>query len=242
MVEIAVFAVCAAIILVGAVGVIAARNPVHSALFLIQTLFGMAVVFISLEAHFLAAVQVVVYAGAIVILFLFVIMLLGVDQSENLNIEPIVGQRFIAGVVGVATFALMLVTLTGSEDAITGQPQATGALGDELTDANNVRQLAETLFTDYVFAFEATAILLTIAVVGAVVLAKRTQGEMLPTPRNTLEIREEAYQARIDARAAQLEANAAESAAADSASSTGEADADLVEASGTGDETDGGDA
>ncbi len=214
MVEIIVFAVCAAIVLVGAVGVIAARNPVHSALFLIQTLFGMAVLFISLEAHFLAAVQVVVYAGAIVILFLFVIMLLGVDQAEDLNIEPIVGQRFIAFIVGAATFVLMVATLAGSSDAITGQRQATGPLGDELTDNNNVRELAEALFTDYVFAFEATAILLTIAVVGAVVLAKRTSGEMLPVPQNTLEIREADYQARVDARAAELEANAAAAAEA----------------------------
>lgn len=236
MVEILVFAVCAAIVLGGAIGVIAASNPVHSALFLIQTLFGMAVLFISLEAHFLAAVQVVVYAGAIVILFVFVIMLLGVDQAEDLSVEPIVGQRSIAVIIGLATFVLMLVTLNGTDEVITGRPASTQALQDELTESN-VRQLAESLFTDYIFAFEATAILLTIAVVGAVVLARRTAGDMLPVGENTLEIREAAYQARVDARAAELEANAAERAAAGDADEAALVDAatDATEASEGGD-------
>ena len=214
LVEIIVFFVCAAIVLTGAIGVIAARNPVHSALFLIQTLFGMAVLFITLEAHLRAAVQVIVYAGAIVILFLFVIMLLGVDQAENLDIEPIVGQRVIAGVIGVATFVLLLVSIDGSDGAITGASGSTRPIEDELTESN-IRQLAESLFTDYIFAFEATAILLTIAVVGAVVLTRRTKGDLLPVPSNTLEIREADYQARVDARAAELEANAAAAAGAD---------------------------
>ena len=149
-------------------------------------------------------------------------MLLGVDQAEDLSIEPIVGQRSIAVVIGLATFVLMLVTLAGSDQAITGRPGANGAIQDELTEPN-VRQLAESLFTDYIFAFEATAILLTIAVVGAVVLARRTQGEMLPVPANTLELREAAYQARVDARAAEIEANAAEGAAASGDSEGGDA-------------------
>ena len=94
-----VFLVSALIILVGAVGVVASRNPVHSALFLVQTLFGVAVLFVLQDAHFLAAVQVIVYAGAIVILFLFVIMLLGVDRAESLEVEPIAGQRPLAVVI-----------------------------------------------------------------------------------------------------------------------------------------------
>ncbi len=238
MVEVIVFFVCAAIVLGGAAGVIIARNPVHSALFLIQTLFGMAVLFISLEAHFLAAVQVVVYAGAIVILFLFVIMLLGVDQAEDLNIEPIVGQRFVAGILSLGIFFLVTASLVGSEDAITGARGSSGQIVDE-TVKPNVEQLAETLFTDYVFAFEATAILLTIAVVGAVVLARRTKGDMLDTPKNTLEIREENYQARIDARAAELEAEAAGNNSAAEAPDSAEAGDDLVDAA---DATDGGEA
>ena len=81
MAEFITFFFGAAIILAGAIGVVVARNAVHSALFLIQTLLGVAVIFVVQEAHFLAAVQIVVYAGAIVILFLFVIMLLGVDKA-----------------------------------------------------------------------------------------------------------------------------------------------------------------
>ena len=81
MVDALVFFIAAAVCLTGALGVILARNPVHSALMLVMTLFGIAVQFVAQEAHFLAAVQVIVYAGAIVVLFLFVIMLLGVDLS-----------------------------------------------------------------------------------------------------------------------------------------------------------------
>ena len=104
--ETAVFIVCAAIVLAGSLGVVLARNPVHAALSLVGTLFGMAVLFLNLEAHFLAAVQIIVYAGAIVVLFLFVIMLLGVDRLEDLSVEPITGQRTIAILVGLAGFGL----------------------------------------------------------------------------------------------------------------------------------------
>ena len=81
-----VFVVAAAAVLAGALGVILATHPVHSALMLVMTLFGVAVLFVAQQAHFLAAVQVIVYAGAIVVLFLFVIMLLGVDRSENVSV------------------------------------------------------------------------------------------------------------------------------------------------------------
>src|SRR5919205_2436403 len=99
-----VFVAASVIVLTGALGVILAKNPVHSALMLVMTLFGIAVLFVEQEAHFLAAVQVIVYAGAIVVLFLFVIMLLGVDQQENVDVEPLRGQR-------PAAFALGLVAL-----------------------------------------------------------------------------------------------------------------------------------
>src|SRR5665647_2997275 len=87
------FFVAAAIVLSGAIGVVVARNPVHSALMLVMTLFGIAVLFVLQRDDFLAAVQVIVYAGAIVVLFLFVIMFLGVDREENIAAEPLRGQR-----------------------------------------------------------------------------------------------------------------------------------------------------
>ena len=96
----------AAMVVVGAVGVITFRNPVHSAISLILTLLGVAVAFVEQEAHFLAAVQIIVYAGAIVVLFLFVIMFLGVDEREDVSVEPLVGQRPLA-------YASVFVTVGG---------------------------------------------------------------------------------------------------------------------------------
>ena len=94
--EAVTFFLAAIISLAGACGVVFLRNPVHAALSLVATLFGVAIHFINLEAYFVAAVQVIVYAGAIVILFLFVIMLLGVDRAESIKTDPIIGQRQIA--------------------------------------------------------------------------------------------------------------------------------------------------
>ena len=169
--ETAVFIVCAAIVLAGALGVVLARNPVHAALSLVGTLFGMAVLFLNLEAHFLAAVQIIVYAGAIVVLFLFVIMLLGVDRLEDLSVEPIAGQRALAAIVGLGTFGLAVAFLVTGD---IGLPVASAPLTLDITDQySNLRQIADVLFTDYVYAFEATAALLTISVVGAVVMSRR---------------------------------------------------------------------
>src|SRR5438874_12728827 len=100
--DVLVFVVAAAVVIVGALGVVFARNPVHSALMLVMTLFGIAVLFVEQHANFLAAVQVIVYAGAIVVLFLFVIMLLGVDKREAVEVETLRGQRPAAFVLGVA--------------------------------------------------------------------------------------------------------------------------------------------
>ncbi len=170
--ETAVFIVCAAIVLAGALGVVLARNPVHAALSLVGTLFGMAVLFLNLEAHFLAAVQIIVYAGAIVVLFLFVIMLLGVDRLEDLSVEPITGQRALAAIVGLGTFGLAVAFLLSGDIGL----RSVGILKLDIAGTgqySNLRQIADVLFTDYVYAFEATAALLTISVVGAVVMSRR---------------------------------------------------------------------
>jgi NADH-quinone oxidoreductase subunit J len=172
--EAVIFFIGAAIILVGAVGVIAASNPVHSALLLVQTLFGVAVLFVNLEAHFLAAVQVIVYAGAIVILFLFVIMLLGVDRAEELGVEPIAGQRPLAAIAWAGTLGMLLTVVLVTVDGLTGAQSSTGELGD----GPDVNKLGEFLFTKYAFAFEITGLLLTIAVVGAVALSRKPTGEL----------------------------------------------------------------
>ena len=176
MMEVTVFIICSVIVLSGALGVLIARNPVHAALFLVETLFGIAVLFIMLDATFLAAVQVVVYAGAIVILFLFVIMLLGVDKAEDLGIEPISGQRPLTIIIGTSILGLVLTTLLISVNG------PTGTLAPVPEPTTNTKNLGETLFTDHLFAVELTALLLTVAVVGAVSLARRIKGPLQPLP------------------------------------------------------------
>jgi NADH-quinone oxidoreductase subunit J len=164
-----VFVTSAILILVGAIGVISVRNPVHAALSLIMTLFGVAVAFVAQSADFLAAVQIIVYAGAIVVLFLFVIMFLGVDRREHIHFEPLVGQRAFAG-VGVAITVAGLITLMARSHWVTGAVSVSTKLSN---GSGNVKELGTAVFTTYLFAFEATSALLVIAVVGAVLLARR---------------------------------------------------------------------
>lgn len=170
--SVVIFATAALLILLGAAGVVALKNPVHAALSLIMTLFGVAVAFVAQSADFLAAVQIIVYAGAIVVLFLFVIMFLGVDRSEGVRVEPLVGQRALAG-AGVAVTVAGLVTLMAKSNWVTGAFAVSSHGVDVASGQSNVRQLGTSIFTTYLFAFEATAALLIIAVVGAVVLARR---------------------------------------------------------------------
>jgi NADH-quinone oxidoreductase subunit J len=118
-----------------------------------------------------------VYAGAIVILFLFVIMLLGVDRAEDLQIEPLAGQRWIAGVVGLGMVGLLTAAVVSGSDALRlrGEGIADPVAGEN-ADAN-IQQLANSIFSDYVFAFEITSVLLVVAVVGTVLLARRRTGK-----------------------------------------------------------------
>ena len=168
-VDVGTFAVSAAIVLSGAIGVVVARNPVHAALMLVMTLFGVAVLFVLERDPFLAAVQVIVYAGAIVVLFLFVIMFLGVDREENIAVEPLRGQRpLAAGLVLLGTTGLLLLGEVSSWT--TGAPHVAGV---DAGAQSNVYLLGKSVYTTYLFPFEATAALLIIAVVGAVVLARR---------------------------------------------------------------------
>ena len=167
-----VFVTAAALILVGALSVIMVKNPVHAAISLIVTLFGVAVAFVAQSADFLAAVQIIVYAGAIVVLFLFVIMFLGVDRQEGVRVDPLVGQRPFA-LVGVVITVAGLVTLMARSHWVTGATSVANRGAPLASGQYNVRQLGTAVFTTYLFAFEATAVLLIIAVVGAVLLARR---------------------------------------------------------------------
>jgi NADH-quinone oxidoreductase subunit J len=150
---------------------IRARNAVHGALLLVLNFFALAVLYVVLEAHFLAAVQVIVYAGAIMVLFLFVIMLLGVDREENPFEENIRFLRPIAGVVGLGFVGLLTWVLwsTFRRVPFKGLAQANAP--------GNVQALGRTLFTKYLFPFEVASVLLIIAAIGAMILGRRRDEE-----------------------------------------------------------------
>ncbi len=172
--EYVVFFSAALMILGGAVGVITLKNPVHAALGLVLTLFGVAVQFVAQEAHFLAAVQVIVYAGAIVVLFLFVIMLLGVDQAMDLSIEPIPIQRPLAAVMGVGLVGLVGAAIVRARDAVVINSGTGIDVASETGDNDsNILQLATNLYGDHVLAFQLTSVLLVVAVAGTVVLTRK---------------------------------------------------------------------
>jgi NADH-quinone oxidoreductase subunit J len=168
-----VFWVFAPLSVATAVGMIVVRNAVHAALFLVVNFFTIAVMYLLLDAPFLFAVQIVVYAGAIMVLFLFVIMLLGVDKEESLR-DPIPYQRPAAVALGAILLAEIFV-LAGRTWA-TGATSVRGSVRQRVDgqDLGNVQRVARILFTDFLWAFELTAVLLVIAVVGAVVLARRS--------------------------------------------------------------------
>ena len=172
--EYVVFFSAAIMILGGAIGVITLKNTVHAALGLVLTLFGVAVQFVAMEAHFLAAVQVIVYAGAIVVLFLFVIMLLGVDRTNDLSIEPIAAQRPLAAVMAVGLVGLLGAAIVRANDTAVINP-GTGidTAGETGNGDANIQQLAANLYGDHVFAFQLTSVLLIVAVVGTVVLTRK---------------------------------------------------------------------
>lgn len=174
--ELFVFVAASLMVLVGAIGVVTRSHPVHAAMSLVLTLFGVAVIFVSLNAHFLAVVQVIVYAGAIVVLFLFVIMLLGVDRTENLSIEPITAQRPLAIISGLGLVGVVIGAVVASRDSFWSRGGRIDPTTVESPDAN-IRQLARSIFTDKVFAFEVTSVLLLVAVIGTVLMARRIKSQ-----------------------------------------------------------------
>src|SRR6476661_7757889 len=144
--EALIFFICAVAVLAGALGVVLAHNPVHSALFLLLTLVSVAILFLQQDAALVAIIQIVVYASAIVVLFVFVIALLGVDQHESFE-EPSLFQRPAAIALGALLF-LQVVVLAWNHWA-TGAHSVRGKL--QATRSGNVKNLATSLFTDYVW-------------------------------------------------------------------------------------------
>ena len=158
-----VFFIFAGAAVAGALVMVLARNPVHSAIGLLTTMFSIAVFYVLQDAHFVAAIQVLVYAGAVMTLFLFVIMLIGVDKSDD-HTERIPYQRPLAIIVTGGLAAVILIA--GSQAWITaGSPFAVEELN------GTIEVVADALFGTWVLAFLSTIFLLTIAAVGAIALA-----------------------------------------------------------------------
>lgn len=162
------FWVLAPLALLGAVGMVLARNAVHSALWLVLTMLCLGAFYVIQSGPFIGLVQIIVYTGAIMMLFLFVLMLVGRDATDSL-IETLRGQRVAAVVLGLAFAALIG---TGLNRAIGG----TTAVGlAQANEGGNVQGIAQLLFTKYVFAFEVTSALLITAAIGAMILAHVTR-------------------------------------------------------------------
>lgn len=155
--------------------VVLSRHPIYSALFLVLTFLGLSVFFLLLQAPFLAAVQVIVYTGAIMVLFLFVIMLLGEDKplpGERRGFQLPVGIFFALVLVAEIVYVLNAPTAAVISNEALTVPTLGGAAG-QTVPFGSAQALGSTLFTQYLFAFEATSVVLLIAMVGVVVLAKR---------------------------------------------------------------------
>ena len=169
------FWVLGAIAVVGALGVVVAPKAVYSALSLASTMIALAVIYVAQDALFLGVVQVVVYTGAVMMLFLFVLMLIGVDSAQSLT-ETIRGQRIAAVLAGLGFGALLIAGIgAGVTGGFAGLQQA--------NEGGNVEGLAQLIFTRYVWAFELTSALLITAALGAMVLAHRERLEPRKTQR-----------------------------------------------------------
>ena len=179
--EATLFWIMAPVMVIAALGLVFAKKAVHAALCMALVMVCMGVAYFALGAPFLGTVQIFVYTGAVMMLFLFVVMLIGVDSSDSL-IETIKGQRWVAALLGLGMTVLVLAVLV----QIT-MPQARGMA--EVNADGNIGALADKIFSTYVFAFEVTGALLITAAVGAMVLAHRERLAPRPTQRELSEQR-----------------------------------------------------
>jgi NADH-quinone oxidoreductase subunit J len=169
------FYVFAAVAIGASLLVIGQRNPMYSIMLLIASFGALSALYIQLDAPFVAMAQIIVYAGAIMVLFLFVVMLLNAPQEDAAQWDrthPL--RRPGMGRFGAMLAALLIVQLVWALVRVNDAATAVGARGD-VADLSSVRSVGRVLFTDYMFAFEATSILILVAMVGAVVLAAREE-------------------------------------------------------------------
>jgi NADH-quinone oxidoreductase subunit J len=161
------------IAMVSAVLFVTRKSPVAAALWLVNTMFSLAALYVLLDAHFIGAIQVLVYAGAIMVVFLFVIMLLNLGHPSELADARSTGWKLAAGLVGLALLAQVLaLTRARLPEQLTLAP---GVVASKVAQQGAIAPIARPLFTEYLLAFELTSILLLAAIVGAVVLGRRRQ-------------------------------------------------------------------
>jgi NADH-quinone oxidoreductase subunit J len=168
MLETALFVIFAVIAVATAVLVVVQRNPVSSAIFLILTFFALAGIYLLLHAEFIAAIQIIVYAGAIMVLFLFVIMLLNLEKEKRL----VARNRLLKG-VGVFLGAVLLAQIGMVLQRVLLEGTPGKFPPEKVTALGNTQVVAQLLFTDFLLPFEITSVLLLVAIIGAIVLAKR---------------------------------------------------------------------
>lgn len=164
------FYLLATIMIIGALGVVSLRQPVHAALALVGTLLTLAITYVTLEAHFLATVQVIVYAGAIMVLFLFVIMLLNVNEEGSAQLDWLPPAAYISA--AIAIFAIVTMTRQGAPAV----PDA--AIVSATLQGGDAEQIGTALFSHYVLAFQLVGVLLLTGIVAAVSLVQRKAEEV----------------------------------------------------------------
>jgi NADH-quinone oxidoreductase subunit J len=161
--QLAVFFVLAALAVIGAVNLILQKHPIHSALSLIVVMVALAGLYLLMGAEFVAAVQIIVYGGAIMVLFIFVIMLLNAGIEEHTSISKLAGVPGLLLAVALAGF--VAATIARSTESVQAAAQS-GALAP-------TKEISSMLFKDFVYPFELTSFLILVAILGAVVLAQR---------------------------------------------------------------------
>lgn len=169
----AIFLISAAVAVFGATMMIMQRNPVASVLYLIVSLVAQAVVYVQLGAIFMGAILIIVYAGAILVLFLFVIMLLNLRANPELS----AGMPPLSWFTKTAVPVLLIVELYFVIDRVLLPDAPTGIVGEVVGDFGSVQSIATKMFTDYLYPVQLTGVLLLVAVVGAVVIARRESAE-----------------------------------------------------------------
>ncbi len=164
-----IFYIFAALSVFGALGVLFLKNPIHCALSLVGTFFCLGSIYVMLNAEFVAVIQVLIYAGAIMVLFLFVLMLLSSKDTEMSSNKWTVG-KILAGLLSLGIFVQIAYLFTGNELKLGPKGEYPIEVVEEI---GSIALIGRLLFTDYILSFEIIVILLLVAVIGAVVIAKR---------------------------------------------------------------------